>query len=99
MCLGVPGKVVRWLDRDPTFALAEVEFEGIRRQCHMACVDGVDVGEYVIVHAGIAICKIDTTEASRVLEELRRLDLIDDDVCENAGHQSPDPTQSDAGQP
>ena len=99
MCLGVPGKVVRWLDRDPTFALAEVEFEGIRRQCHMACVDDVDLGEYVIVHAGIAICKIDASEAGRVLEELRRLDLIDDEVSERAGHGGPDATPTVDGQP
>ena len=94
MCLGIPGKVVRWLDRDPTFALAEVEFEGIRRECHMACVDGVDVGEYVIVHAGIAICKIDATEAGRVLHELRRLDLIDDEVSGNGDGELTPPART-----
>ena len=78
MCLGVPGKVVRWIDRDPTFALAEVEFDGIRRQCHMACVPDASEGSFVIVHAGIAICQLDAAEAERVLEELRRLDLIEE---------------------
>lgn len=74
MCLGIPGKIVRWLERNGTFAQAEVEFDGITRVCHMACVTDADVGEYVIVHAGIAISKIDVDEAARVFEELARLD-------------------------
>lgn len=78
MCLGVPGKVVRWLDRDPTFARAEVEFDGIRRECHMACVTEAAEGDYVIVHAGIAISRIDADEAHRVLQELSELALEDE---------------------
>jgi hydrogenase expression/formation protein HypC len=77
MCLGIPGRIVRWIDRDPIFARAEVEFEGVRRECHMACVPDADEGEYVIVHAGIAICTVDATEAGRVLAELGRLDLLE----------------------
>lgn len=77
MCLGVPGKVVRWIDRDETFARAEVEFDGVRRECHMACVPSVREGDYVIVHAGIAISQLDATEAERVLDELRRLELLE----------------------
>lgn len=73
MCLGVPGLVVRWIDRDPTFARAEVEFAGIRRVCHMACVTEAQEGEYVIVHAGVAISQIDTGEAQRFLAELATL--------------------------
>jgi hydrogenase expression/formation protein HypC len=68
---------MEWIDRDPTFARAQVEFDGIRRECHMACVLDADVGDYVIVHAGIAICKLDADEADRVLSELRRLDLAE----------------------
>lgn len=73
MCLGVPGKVVRWIDRDPTFARAEIEFDGVRRECHMACVPEADEGDFVVVHAGIAISRIDAEEAQRVLEDIRRL--------------------------
>ena len=77
MCLGVPGKVVQWIDRDPTFSRAHVEFDGIRRECHMACVPEAREGDYVIVHAGIAISKLDAEEANRVLDELQRLDLTE----------------------
>ena len=63
MCLGVPGKVVRWIDRTPLFSKAEIEFEGVRKVCHMACVEEAEVGDYVIVHAGMAICRIDAQAA------------------------------------
>ena len=77
MCLAVPGKIVRWIDRDPTFARAEVEFGGVRRVCHMACVPDAPIGDYVLVHAGVAITRIDTSEAQRVLSDLARLREID----------------------
>lgn len=70
MCLGVPGRVVRWIDRDPLFARAEVEFEGVRKVCHMACVLEAEEGDYVVVHAGLAISRIHSEEAKRMIEEL-----------------------------
>lgn len=73
MCLAVPGRVRRWLDRDPVMAAAEIEFAGVTRTCHMACVPDVEVGDYVIVHAGVAIARIDADEAARVLAELASL--------------------------
>lgn len=73
MCLAIPGRLVRWIERDPLFAQAEVEFGGVRRRCHMACALDAEPEEYVLVHAGIAICRIDAEEAVRVLEDLRRL--------------------------
>jgi hydrogenase expression/formation protein HypC len=79
MCLAVPGKIIRWIDRDPMFAQAEVEFDGIRRICHMACVPDAPEGEYVLVHAGVAIAQIDAHEALRVLADLAKLDAIDHD--------------------
>ncbi len=78
MCLAVPGKVVRWLDHDPICALAEVEFAGVTRRCHMACVPDAKIDEYVIVHAGVAISQVDAAEAQRVLAELASLPEVDD---------------------
>jgi hydrogenase expression/formation protein HypC len=75
MCLGVPGRVMEWIDRDPVFARASIEFGGVRRTCHMACVPEAQVGDYVVVHAGLAISRIDENEARRALEELERLGL------------------------
>ena len=73
MCLAVPGKIVEWLDRDPTFARASVEFDGVRRTCHMACVTDAEEGDYVLVHAGVAISKVDAGEARSILDEFARL--------------------------
>lgn len=73
MCLGVPGKVVRWIRRDGPLAQAEVEFGGVRRLCHMACTIDANEGDYVIVHAGVAIQKVDSEAAERLLDELAQM--------------------------
>ena len=70
MCLGVPGKVVRWISREEPFARAEIEFGGVRREVGMDCVTDAAEGEFVIVHAGVAISRIDAEEAQRTLEML-----------------------------
>ena len=73
MCLGIPGKVARWLEREGPFAQAEVEFDGLRRICHMACVPEAAEGDYVIVHAGVAISRVDEHEAQRIFQALAEL--------------------------
>jgi hydrogenase expression/formation protein HypC len=70
MCLGVPGRLSEWLDRDPLLARGWVEFGGVRREVHLACVPEAEVGDYVVVHAGIAISRVDAREAERLLAEL-----------------------------
>ncbi|MCA9030075.1 MAG: HypC/HybG/HupF family hydrogenase formation chaperone [Planctomycetaceae bacterium] len=70
MCLAVPGEVVEWLDRDPLFAKALVDFGGVCKPCHMACVTNAEVGDFVIVHAGIAIAKVNAEEARRTRQDL-----------------------------
>jgi hydrogenase expression/formation protein HypC len=73
MCLGIPGKVVRWINRDSILAQAEVEFAGVRRVCQMACAPDAAEGDYVIVHAGVAITRVDRAEAERTLADLASL--------------------------
>lgn len=75
MCLAVPGKVVQWFDRQPPLASALVEFGGVRRKVSMACLTEATVGDYVLVHAGIAISRIDPDEAKRVWETLEQIEL------------------------
>lgn len=77
MCLAVPGRVVRWINRQPLFEQAEVEFGGVRRVCHMNCVADAEVDSYVIVHAGVAISQIDEAAAQKTLSDLERLDKLD----------------------
>lgn len=71
MCLAVPGRLEEWLDRDPLLARGWVAFEGVRRECHLACVPEAEVGDYLLIHAGIAIERIDLASAEKLLRELR----------------------------
>ncbi len=73
MCLGVPGKVVELLPKEQELDCALVEFAGLRRKVCTACVPDVQLGDYVIVHAGLAISIIDPAEAQRVFDCLKAL--------------------------
>lgn len=70
MCLGVPGRVIEWTVRDEVFGRAIVEFEGVRRECQMACVPDAVPGDYVVVHAGLALCRINADQAELTLRQL-----------------------------
>ena len=74
MCLAVPGKVVEWIERDPLFGTALVEFGGVRRRVSLACVPEAEPGDYVLVHAGVAIARIDADEARRTLAAFEDLE-------------------------
>jgi hydrogenase expression/formation protein HypC len=79
MCLGVPGQVKEWIHRDPVFGRALIEFAGVRRECHMACVPEAEVGDYVIVHAGIAISQINEQQAQLALSDFETLEELNSD--------------------
>ena len=71
MCLGVPGEVVERESPDVELAHGLVEFAGVRRRVCLACVPEARVGDFVIVHAGVAISTLDAGEARRLFEYLR----------------------------
>lgn len=73
MCLGVPGRVAGWIDRDPLMAAAEIDFGGVKKRCQMACVPEAEEGDYVLVHAGIALTIIDREAAESLIETLTAL--------------------------
>jgi hydrogenase expression/formation protein HypC len=83
MCLAIPGKVTRWIDKDPLLATADVEFGGVIRTCHMACVPQASVGDYVVVHAGVAIAILDAEQAAQALAELASLAELNEWPDEN----------------
>ncbi len=72
MCLGVPGLIVQ-REAGDTMTDGLVEFAGVRRRVCLACVPEAQVGDYVIVHAGIAISRIDPVEAQRVFAYLDQI--------------------------
>lgn len=63
MCLAVPALVVQLLPAD----LAIIELGGVRREVSMVLVDGIVPGDYVIVHAGYALTRLDPEEAHATL--------------------------------
>ncbi len=69
MCLGIPVKIVE-IKGD----IAIVESEGVRREAVITFIDNPKVGDYVILHAGFAIQKIDEKEAKETLKLLKELE-------------------------
>lgn len=78
MCLAIPGKVAAWQERTFPFAAAWIQFGGVRREVNMVCVPDAEVGDYVLVHAGVAIARVDPDEARAMLESLREAISEDD---------------------
>ena len=78
MCLGIPGRVVERHD-DRGLPMGVVDFGGVRRECCLAYVaDDVVVGDYVIVHVGFAISRVDEVEARRTYEVLSEMSQLDE---------------------
>jgi hydrogenase expression/formation protein HypC len=78
MCLGIPGRIVELRD-DAGFAMGLVDFGGVRREVCLAYVQAdVGLGDYVVVHVGFAISKVDEAEARRTFEVLREMSLLDE---------------------
>lgn len=74
MCLGVPGRIVQLEEAPGT--LGKVSFAGIVKDVCLACVPEAKLGDYVIVHVGFAIAKIDEEHALEVFESLRQMDAL-----------------------
>lgn len=72
MCLGIPGRIVEIIDEDLTIAKAEVS--GVRRNINIGLVhydeERVEVGDWVLIHVGFAMSKIDESEARATLQAL-----------------------------
>jgi len=73
MCLGVPGKVLSVEEKQLGMAMGKVSFGGIKKEVCLAYVPDVKVGEYVIVHVGFAISKVDEAEAEQVFRMLEEM--------------------------
>lgn len=73
MCLAVPGKIESITTDDPMMRMGQVRFGGIVKEVNLAFVPEARVGDYVVVHVGFAISKLDETEANRILEYVQQL--------------------------
>ena len=77
MCLAVPGKIVSMSGADPMTRMGRVEFGGIEKEVSLAFVPDAKVNDYVLVHVGFAITRVDEAEAQKVFEYLREIDALE----------------------
>jgi hydrogenase expression/formation protein HypC len=78
MCLAIPGKVVSISGDDPLVRMGKIDFSGVIKQASLAYVPEVKVGDYVIVHVGFALSKVDEDEAQKVFEYLKKMNELDE---------------------
>jgi hydrogenase expression/formation protein HypC len=81
MCLGIPGKI-RAIHNTDLLRQGTVDFDGVTREVCLACVPEASVGDYVIVHVGFAISRLDEEEARLTLDALRRSGDLDAELGE-----------------
>jgi hydrogenase expression/formation protein HypC len=77
MCLGIPGKVVETY-REHDVLMGKVDFSGVCKRVCLEHVPEVRPGEYVLVHVGFALSRIDEDEARQVFEFLDRMNQLDE---------------------
>jgi hydrogenase expression/formation protein HypC len=76
MCLAIPGKITSVTGEDPLIRTGKIDFGGILKEASLAYVPEAKVGDYVIVHVGFAISRVDEEEAQKVFEYLREMDEL-----------------------
>jgi hydrogenase expression/formation protein HypC len=76
MCLAIPGKILCLTNEDPLSRTGKVSFGGIVKEVNLAYVPEAAVGDYVVVHVGFAISKVDEQEAQQVFEYVKQMDEL-----------------------
>jgi len=78
MCLAVPGKLLDMTDGDPLFRTGRVSFGGVVKSVSLACVPAARVGDYLLVHVGMALNVVDEKEAEVVFSYLKEMGELDE---------------------
>lgn len=74
MCLAVPGEVLDLLPNESSLPMARVSFGGVVKEICVACVPEAQIGDYLLVHAGFAISRLDEKAAGQVFAAFASLD-------------------------
>jgi hydrogenase expression/formation protein HypC len=82
MCLAVPGKILE-VQQQLNSRLGTIEFGGITREANLNFVPEANVGDYVIVHVGFAISRVDAVEAARTYDLLKQMGLLEEEGLES----------------
>jgi hydrogenase expression/formation protein HypC len=78
MCLAVPGKIVSISGADPLERMGRIDFGGILKEASLAYVPDAKIGDYVIVHVGFALSRVDEDEAKKVFEYIREMESLEE---------------------
>jgi hydrogenase expression/formation protein HypC len=78
MCLAVPGKVTSIDGSNPDLKMANVNFSGVSKEVCVQWLPDVKIGDYVLVHVGFALNKIDEKDAEETLKILREMGDLDE---------------------
>lgn len=71
MCLAIPGKIIEIVDAENQ--IAKVDVGGVRRNINTGMIDDAKVGDYVLIHVGFAMTKIDERQAAETLRVLKEI--------------------------
>jgi len=77
MCLAVPGKVLEISGDDPFLRSAKVSFAGVVKLVSLTCTPEAKVGDFVLVHVGVAISVVDPVEAAETFAYLKAMGELD----------------------
>lgn len=75
MCLAIPGKIVAFHEREGV-RMGKIDYGGITRDACLEYIGDADLGDYVLVHVGFAISKVDEEEAARTYKYLAEMDQL-----------------------
>jgi len=89
MCLAVPGKVLSVEGADPAFRSASVDFCGVRKNVSLAFTPEVQPGDFVLVHVGFAVNRIDEAQAAQTYRYLLQIGALSEEELA-ADHPAPD---------
>lgn len=79
MCLAIPGQIISITDQlDETFRFGKVSFGGTTKPVNLCMVPEAKIGDYVLVHVGVAIGTVDKEEALKTFDYLKRIGEMDD---------------------
>jgi hydrogenase expression/formation protein HypC len=82
MCLAIPGKILDTGERNGS-RVARVQFGGITKEAYLDFVPEAEVGDYVMVHVGFAISRVNAEEAQRTYELLEQMGMLDESEVPN----------------
>ncbi len=91
MCLAVPGRLLDLSGDEDLYRMGRVDFGGVVKPVSLACVPEARVGDYVLVHVGMALSVVDEAEAVRVFALLDAMGELAELEPEGTGRASPGP--------